>query len=105
MSGQIITCRVPEEWLPQIDALASTLGVTRSEWLRGLIAAALDGGPQGAIALGGVDEGYKQARAFASQLATSMLALAADMMPETYEEAVARYGVKGYRGIRQHDDS
>ncbi len=36
-----IGCRIPDDWVGQIDAVVNELGVSRSEWFAGLISEAL----------------------------------------------------------------
>ncbi|PSB30146.1 hypothetical protein C7B82_09320 [Stenomitos frigidus ULC18] len=36
-----IGCRIPDDWIGQIDAVVNELGVSRSEWFAGLVSEAL----------------------------------------------------------------
>ena len=91
MADRLVTFRVPPEWEPTIESICQEHNITRSEYIRGLIAANLEGMPPGMISLGGFNEGYQQGRALATKLAYGMLNEASKLIPSTYEEAIARY--------------
>lgn len=91
MADKLINCRIPLDWHDQIRAIADHNGITASEFLRAAISAALQSMP-GDLRLTNVD-GYKQARSLASKMAHEMLDIAKVQLPDTYEEAVARYGL------------
>src|SRR5262245_27501 len=85
---RVLTLKVPAEWFDQIEHLCQINGLNRSEYVRGLIAANLQGMPDGMISLGGFNEGYQQGRRLAIHLAHEMLRNARELMPDTYEEAL-----------------
>lgn len=91
MADRIINVRIPIEWHEEIAALVDHNGITASEFLRQCIRAGLDGRP-GELEFT-VEDGYKQARSLGVKLAHEMISIAATQMPESYEEAVARYGL------------
>lgn len=92
--GKNVCVRLPVELRQQVAAMAEALGVTLSELIRGLILKEL-----GQPALVGVDEGYQAGRRLAIQMVRKIIASATasanDMLPETYEEAVARFALAG----------
>lgn len=92
--GKNVCFRLPIELRQQAAGMAEALGVTLSELMRGLLLKEL-----GHPALVGVDEGYQAGRRLAIQMVhkimASAVASASDMLPETYEEAVARFALAG----------
>lgn len=90
---KLINLRIPVDWYEQILAVCDANGITLSEFVRGVIKPALDGLPPGSFHLGGLDEGYRQGRALASKIAHGLLENALASLPDTYEEAVARYDI------------
>lgn len=106
MADKLINCRIPIEWHEEINAITTHNGITVSEFLRSCIRAGLDGVP-GQLAFT-VEDGYKQARALATKMAHEMLDIAKVQLPDSYEEAVARYGMTPHgpehdewKGIRE----
>lgn len=93
MADKIINFRIPVEWIEQIGQICAANGITFSEWGRAAFFAALENTP-GNLVFTDAD-GYKQARALASKLAHAMLERAQLELPDTYEEAAARYGFDG----------
>mgnify|MGYP001590339915 CR=1 FL=1 len=90
MADKLINFRIPIEWHDEIRAITDHNGITMSEFCRAAIDAALRGVP-GDLVLSEID-GYKQARLLASKMAHELLDIARSGLPDTYEEAVARYG-------------
>lgn len=92
--GKNVCFRLPIELRQQVTAMAENLGVTLSELMRGLVLKEL-----GQPALVGVDEGYQAGRKLAIQMVRKIIASATasahDMLPDTYEEAVARFALAG----------
>jgi hypothetical protein len=84
----MVAFRLAPDVRAAVDEYCIQHGVTLSELYRSLT----DGFLSGTIAPGG-PEGYKQARATAVQLAQVLLAQAAETMPDSFDEAVARYGL------------
>jgi hypothetical protein len=69
--------------------IAASQGITVSEWIRLLISNAVYGQAPD------VDAGYNQGRAFGLKLAHEMIRKAAELMPQTHEEAVVYFGLAG----------
>jgi antitoxin component of RelBE/YafQ-DinJ toxin-antitoxin module len=92
--GKNVCVRLPVELRQQVTALAQNLGVTLSELMRALILKELN-----EPSLIGVDQGYEAGRRLAIQMVRKIMSAAAtniaDMLPETYEEAVARFALAG----------
>jgi predicted DNA-binding protein len=103
MSFRLINIRIPDEWYAQIKQFSDENNITLSEYIRGLIAANLEGMPSGMLSLGGFQEGYQQARALASKLAHGMLGEAQRLLPDSYEEALARYSTFRSPGRKPKD--
>jgi hypothetical protein len=82
--------RLPYELRMQALALCETHGIGLSELLRGLLLRAL-----GEPGLAGLDEGYMQARRLAIRMTHQLVETASRDLPDTYEEAVARFGLAG----------
>jgi len=91
VADRIINVRIPIEWHEEIAVLVTHNGITASEFYRACIRAGLDG-HQGQLQFT-IEDGYKQARSLGVKLAHEMVSIAAAQMPESYEEAVARYGM------------
>lgn len=92
MATDYVGFRLGPELRAQIEQICVTHGITLSEWIRSACVAALG---NTAMGLGGVEEGYAQARGLATQLAHSLINHARDLLPPTYEEFLARYGIAG----------
>lgn len=86
--GKNVCFRVPVGLREQAEALALTLGVSISELMRALLLKEL-----GQPALVGVDQGYEQGRRLALHMLQKILGSAVQMLPDTYEEAVHRFGL------------
>jgi len=89
MAKGYIGFRIPAEIETQVAALAESQGITVSEFCRALVLQAITGQTPS------VDEGYMQARGLAIQLAHKLISNAADDLPESYEEARARFDLSG----------
>lgn len=86
-----MTCfRLAPEVRAALDHYCLANNVTVTEFYRSMTDAFLSG----AIGPGAID-GYKQGRSMAVQLAGALLQRAALELPETLEEAIARYGLVG----------
>jgi len=83
--------RLPPDLRNQVEIMVGAQGITLSDFYRALTLSALGG--EGGFA-GGVTEGYAHARALATQLAGLLLQQAAENLPETFDEALARLGVE-----------
>jgi hypothetical protein len=87
MSDVYIGVRIPFELRAQIIALAGSQGISLSEYVRAALTAAVGGNYAP-----GSDEGYRQAKGMAIQIAmhliTGALLQARDSLPATYEEAL-----------------
>jgi len=92
MATDYVGFRLAADMRAQIEQICLTHGITLSEWIRSACVAALG---NTAMGLGGVEEGYAQARGLATQLAHSLINHARDLLPSTYEEFLARYGIAG----------
>ena len=100
MADEYIGFRLPAPLALQARAAAESLQMNLSEWLRVVVDQAVNG------TVPSIDEGYKQARALAIQLATQLLQTALANMPDSYDEALARTTMGGPRGrIDAHDGS
>lgn len=86
----ILNVRVPEEQIDVIKQVCEANGISVSEYIRGLIEANLNNMPPGTLMLD-VNAGYRQARALASRIAHAMINQAAELVPDSYEEALVRY--------------
>ena len=89
-SVQSVAVKLPADLIAAIDAACVEQGITKSEFLRGLVSQWVYGKSQ----LSGPDEGYAQARAMASQLAHAALSRALDGLPDSHETATAM--LQGY---------
>ncbi len=89
--GKNICFRLPDELRHAALAHCEALGVGLSELMRELLLREL-GSPTIAARF---DEGYMQGRRLAVRAMHQIVASAAEMLPETYEEAVARFGLAG----------
>jgi hypothetical protein len=86
-----MTCfRLAPEVRAALDHYCLANNVSVTEFYRSMTDAFLTG----AIGPGAID-GYKQGRSMAVQLAGALLQRAALELPETLEEAIARYGIVG----------
>lgn len=87
MSDIYIGVRIPFELRAQIIALASVQGISLSEYVRAALTAAVGGNYAP-----GSDEGYRQAKGMAIQLALLLLSQACmqarERLPATYDDAV-----------------
>ena len=78
--------RLPTPLVVQIEALAQAQGISKSEWVRAACIAVL---------VGTVDpsHAYAAARAMLPAMLKAVLGEAMALVPESYEDAVLRYGV------------
>lgn len=83
MAQDFIAVRVSPEMSSAIAEISEALGITKSEWIRGLVAQALEG-----RSILDVDEGYLMARRLATQLAMRLIVKARETLPASYEDAV-----------------
>lgn len=90
MADKLINARIPVEMYEAMHAVATHNGITLSEFIRACLDAGLRGVP-GDLRFTDAD-GYRAARSLATKLAHEMLDIAKAQMPESYEEAAARYG-------------
>lgn len=86
----VIGFRVPHETRAAIDTYCEAHGISITDLYRSLTEALLNG----QISAGSI-EGYKAGRSIAIQLAGILLAQASAALPETLEEAQARYSLVG----------
>lgn len=85
-----ICFRPTAEMRQYVAGMAEHFGVTMSEYVRSLLQREMN-----QPALMGPDEGYKAGRKLALRAMHQMIMSAGEMLPETYEEAVARFGLAG----------
>lgn len=88
MARDLVCFRIPLEARAAVEEAVRQQGITISEWYRAITLAALGQGV-------GVSEGYVQGRAMGYQAARIALSQAAGMLPSTFEEAAARFGLPG----------
>jgi len=88
MASDYVGFRMAPEMRAQIEAICQSSGITISEWIRGACYAALANTASG---LGGVEEGYIAGRSLAVQMCHALLDRAREMLPATYEEALAHF--------------
>lgn len=89
MASDYVGVRMLPEMRAHAEQLAEQQGMSLSEWLRILIHNAITG------ELPNVDDAYRSARGIAIQLAHTLISNAVRDLPDTYEEAVARYQMGG----------
>ena len=91
MADKLICFRVPPDLRRAIEEAIAPMGIGISEFMRDLAIRAVHAAP----GLVGPDAGYLQGRAFAIQLAHATIEHARGLLPETFEEAIARFGLAG----------
>lgn len=91
MARDLICFRLPLEARAAVETLVQQQGITISEWYRAVTFAALG-------QTLGVSEGYMQGRAMGYQAARMALGESVGMLPSTYEEAAARFGLPSVDG-------
>lgn len=88
--GKNVCFRLPDEMRAFVAGMAETMEITISEYVRGLVLREMQ-----QPSLLGPDEGYRAGRKLALRAMHEMLKSAGEMLPETYEEAVARFRLAG----------
>ena len=82
-----VCSRLPTNLTEIIDMTAAQSGVSRAELIRGVLESYFFGNTE---ALVGVDEGYRQARRLAAQIAQHAIRQALEALPDTFEEAMSQ---------------
>lgn len=92
MAVQPMCVRLPEDLDAAVRALAESEGISPSEVLRSAVHQRVYS------QIPSVDEGYKQARGLAIQFAHEAVNLAAEQIPDSYEEAMEFLQARRRRG-------